>query len=144
MQLQRLELPANSNRQRLATPGLAKALCRIFFRLSCVQDRFGRSAAVDAVREEFQFRQYEKAVIELGNRRGRSGWNGWLRADKEAGDAGEGGASRCAFRSSRLGLALSRRAVHAANYVRFSRLRVDGLSRCAEARKENTHRGGKK
>src|SRR5947208_12562348 len=89
------------------------------------------------------FCRYEKAVIELGNRRGRSGWNGWLRADKEAGDAGEGGTRRCAFRSSRLGLALSRRAVHAANYVRFSRLRVDGLARRAEARNENTHRGGK-
>src|SRR5436190_23505906 len=102
MQLQRLELPANSNRQRLATPGLAKALCRIFFRLSCVQDRFARSAAVGAVREEFQFRRYEKDVIKLRYRRGRSGWNGRLRPDKEAGGSGEGGASRCAFRPSRL------------------------------------------
>src|SRR6266513_1043421 len=117
MQLRRVELPANSNRQRLATPGLAKALCRIFFRLSCVQDRFARSAAVDAVSEEFQFRRYEKGVIKLGNRRGRSGWNGWLRADKEAGGAGEGGAGRCAFRSSRLGIAVCRRAVHAADHV---------------------------
>src|SRR6266702_7142881 len=89
------------------------------------------------------FCRYEKAVIELGDRRGRSGWNGWLRADKKAGGAGEGGTRRLTFRPSRLGLALSRRAVHAANYVRFSRLRVDGLARCAEARNENTHRGGK-
>ena len=75
------------------------------------------SAAVDAVREEFRFSRYEKAVIKLGYRRGRSGRNGWLRADKEAGGASEGGAGRCAFRSSRLGLAVSRRAVHAADHV---------------------------
>jgi len=82
-----------------------------------VQDRFARSAAVDAVREEFQFRRYEKGVIKLRNRRGRSGWNGWLRADKKAGGAGEGGTRRFTFRSSRLGLAVCRRAVHAADHV---------------------------
>ncbi len=82
-----------------------------------MQDRFARSAAVDAVREDSGFCRYEKAVIELGNGRSRSGWNGWLRADKKAGGAGEGGTRRFTFRSSRLGLAVSRRAVHAANYV---------------------------
>ena len=82
-----------------------------------MQDRFARSAAVDAVREEFQFRRYEKGVIKLRNRRGRSGWNGWLRADKEASGAGEGGARRFTFRPSRFGHAVSRRAVHAADHV---------------------------
>ena len=76
-----------------------------------------KSAAVDAVREEFRFSRYEKALINLGYRRGRSGRNGWLRPDKEAGGSGEGGAGRCAFRSSRLGHAVSRRAVHAADHV---------------------------
>ena len=41
-----------------------------------MQDRFARSAAVEAVREEFRFRRYEKKVIELGYRRGGSDRNG--------------------------------------------------------------------
>ena len=86
------------NRQRLATPGFAEALRRLFFSLSCAQNRPAQSAAVDAVREEFRFSRYEKAFINLGYRRGRSGRNGWLRPDKEAGGSGEGGAGRCAFR----------------------------------------------
>src|SRR5262245_59718519 len=48
----------------------------------------------------FRFRRYEKVLIKLGHRRSRSGRNGWLRADEEAGSAGEGGAGWCAVRPS--------------------------------------------
>jgi hypothetical protein len=43
------------------------------------------------------FRRYEKALINLGYRGGRSGWNGRLRPDKEAGGSGEGGAAGVRF-----------------------------------------------
>src|SRR5262249_3356331 len=46
MQLRRGELPKNSHRQRLATPGLAKALRRLFFSLSCAKNRAAGSAAM--------------------------------------------------------------------------------------------------
>src|SRR5262245_11640576 len=108
MQLRCACLPENFNRQRLATPRLAEALRGIFFRLSCAQNRPALSAATDAVRDEFLLRRYEQAFIELGHRRNRFGWNGWLRADKKAGGAGEGGVDRFAVRSSRLGHAVSR------------------------------------
>ena len=77
---------------------LQTALRRLFFSLSCAQNRLAQSAAVDAVREEFRFTRYEKAFVNLGYRSGRSGRNGWLRPDQEAGGSGEGGAGRCAFR----------------------------------------------
>src|SRR5215469_5408091 len=48
-------------------------------------------------------RRYEKVLIKLVHRSRRSGWNGWLRADKAAVGAGEGGADRFAVRSNRLG-----------------------------------------
>src|SRR6184192_165205 len=38
MQLRRAQLPENSHRQRLATPGIAKTLCRLFLSISCGQD----------------------------------------------------------------------------------------------------------
>ena len=117
MQLWHGELPENLDGQRLATPGLAETLRGIFFSLSCGQNRPAKSAAVDAAREELQFHRYEKALIDLGYRRGRSGGNGRLRADKETGGASEGRASRRAFRPSRIGSAVSRRAVHSADHV---------------------------
>src|SRR4030095_3975550 len=100
MQLRRACLPEDLNRQRLATPGFAEALCRLFFSLSCAQNSPTRSAAVDTVCGEFRFRRYEKFLIKLGHRRGRSGGNGWLRPDKEAGGNGAGGADRFAVRPS--------------------------------------------
>src|SRR5512132_4287790 len=54
-------------------PGFAAPLRRLFFSLSRSQNQHAKSAAVDAVREEFRFRRYEKALINLGYRRGGSG-----------------------------------------------------------------------
>ncbi len=48
-----------------------------------------------------------------------------------------------AFRSSRAGFAVCRRAVHAPNYVRFSRHPINGFARGADAGNENPHRRGK-
>jgi len=42
---------------------------------------------------------YEKVPGQFIDRRGRSGRNGWLRPDKEANGAREGGADGSAFRS---------------------------------------------
>ena len=43
-------LQENFNRQRLATRGLAEALCRLFFSLSCVQNRPAEHSALSAAR----------------------------------------------------------------------------------------------
>src|SRR6516164_4146125 len=43
MQMRRAQLSKASNRQRLATPGVAKTLCRVFLRLSCPENRRGLS-----------------------------------------------------------------------------------------------------
>src|SRR3954465_7986965 len=98
MQLRRGELPTNPHRQRLAAPGFAEALHWLFFSLSCAQNCLSKSSAIDGVREKLRFHPYEKAVSNLDYRRGDSGRNGWLRADKETSPAGQGGAGRCAFR----------------------------------------------
>src|SRR6266404_5313821 len=88
-------------------------------------------------REQFRFLRYEKVFITLVYRRGRSGGNGGLRPGKETGGAGQGGGGRFAFRSSRAGYAVCRRAVHAANHVRFSRRRINGLAGVADVGDEN-------
>src|SRR5215471_10862932 len=51
---------------------------------------------------------YEKASTKLVGRRKRSREYGRLRSDKETGAAGQGGCSRFAFRSKRVGFALCR------------------------------------
>src|SRR4051794_18999557 len=117
MQLWRGELSTNSHRQRLATRGFATALCRLFFRIYCAQNNSTKKPAVNAVREKLRFSRYEKAFTNLDHSRGDSGRTGWLRPDKEAGGAAEGGAGRCAFRQTRLSHAVPRRAVHAADHV---------------------------
>jgi len=61
--------------------------------------------------------QCENVSDKFVSHRGRSDRNGWLRADKEAADAGKGGASRLAVRSSRLGRNVSRGALHATDHV---------------------------
>jgi hypothetical protein len=60
---------------------------------------------------------YEKHFIKFVDCWGSFGRNGWLRADKKASGAGEGGTRWFTFRASRLGLAVCRRAVHAADHV---------------------------
>ena len=62
-------------------PEFAEALCRLFFSLSCPQNRPAESAAVDAVREKFRFSRYEKALINLGYRSGPL-WPEWLVAPR--------------------------------------------------------------
>ena len=51
---------------------------------------------------------YEKFFISIVHRSRGSGRNGWLRADKAAAGAGEGGADRFALRPSWLGHDVSR------------------------------------
>jgi len=63
------------------------------------------------------FLRYEKVLITFVYRWGRSGRNGRMRPGKETGGAGQGGVGRFAFRSSRAGYAVCRRAVHIANHV---------------------------
>src|SRR5438093_3563184 len=96
----------------------------------------------EVVREQLSFLRYEKVLIIFVYRRGRSGRNSRLRPGKETGGAGQGGAGRFAFQSSRAGYAVCRRAVHAANHVRFSRCRINGLAGGTEAGNGNPHRCG--
>src|ERR1700751_940377 len=63
MQLRRGELPKNPYWKRLATSGLAEALCRLFFRLPCAQNRPARRAAVDAVRKDFNSVDMKKFLL---------------------------------------------------------------------------------
>src|ERR1044071_7274091 len=63
MQLRSVALPANSYGKRLATPGLAEAIRRLFFRLSRSQNQLARSAAVDGVREEFNSVDMKKFLV---------------------------------------------------------------------------------
>ncbi|PYI58826.1 MAG: hypothetical protein DMC60_11870 [Verrucomicrobia bacterium] len=71
---------------------------------------------------------YEKLFIQLAYHRNRYGRNSGLRSDKETDAAGQGSAGRPAFRPNRAGYVICRRAVYAANHVRFSWNTINGLA----------------
>src|ERR1044072_5420865 len=75
---------------------------------------------------------YEKFFIQFLCYGGCSGRNGRLRPDKETGTAGKSNADGFAFRSGRAGHSVCGSALHAANHVRLSRRRVNGVARGAD------------
>lgn len=56
-------MPENLNRQRLATPGLAETLRRLFFSLSCAENSLPKTAAVDVARKSFNSVDMKKLLL---------------------------------------------------------------------------------